>query len=211
MLLVLALLVGYILNHYLPDNQATNQTDLAPGEVELASTNQSETSSKMSDLKTIENSSDSSLKAIQPNSVKTYSDSSLSLREQARVTKDSNLKEQTKKKIAAVTKKTPPVQYSSQPLSTPTSPSKTTITPPVKGNSSFTPVNDLPIAERARFSQYEINVHVYDSNVQGRFVLINMTKYKEGDRLPDGPLIAAITPEGVVLDTGSGKALLERN
>ena len=114
-------------------------------------------------------------------------------------------------------KKNPPVRYSTQPLSNPATrqnvPSVSSIAASVEsGSNEDLTMNKLPPAERSRLSQYEINVHVYDNNPQNRFVLINMSKYKEGDRLPSGgPLIAAITPEGVVVDTGSGKALLERN
>ena len=79
-------------------------------------------------------------------------------------------------------------------------------------SSNYSRLAELPAAERSQLSQFNINVHVYDDNAQSSFVLINMVKYKVGDQLPGGrALISSITPEGVVVDYGSGKALLERN
>ena len=140
----------------------------------------------------------------------------LSLQEQTVVNKNAAAplvkKKQEPNNIA---KKNPPVRYASKPLPTPNNNATLPqgLPSPVQNNASgYKAFSDLTAAERSALSQYEINVHVYDNNVQNRFVLINMTKYKEGDRLPGGgPVIAAITPEGVVLDTSSGKTLLERN
>lgn len=70
-------------------------------------------------------------------------------------------------------------------------------------------VRDLPESSRASLNQYEVNVHVFDDNPTRRFVLINMDKYKEGDRIANnGPLVEEITPAGVVVDYGNGRALL---
>jgi hypothetical protein len=70
-------------------------------------------------------------------------------------------------------------------------------------------LRDLPESSRANLNQYEVNVHVFDDNPTRRFVLINMDKYKEGDRIANnGPLVQEITSEGVVVDYGSGRALL---
>jgi general secretion pathway protein B len=48
-------------------------------------------------------------------------------------------------------------------------------------------------------SDLHLDVHVYSDRPQERFVLINMLKYGEGERLQEGPLVDAITPDGVVL------------
>lgn len=79
-----------------------------------------------------------------------------------------------------------------------------------KGSSgSVLNLRDLPESTRASLNQYEVNVHVFDDNPTRRFVLINMDKYKEGDRIANnGPLVQEITSEGVVVDYGSGRALL---
>lgn len=44
-----------------------------------------------------------------------------------------------------------------------------------------------------------LDVHVYAEAPADRFVLINLQKYHEGEQLQEGPVLDAITPEGVVL------------
>ncbi|HHJ16312.1 MAG TPA: hypothetical protein ENJ80_06400 [Gammaproteobacteria bacterium] len=44
-----------------------------------------------------------------------------------------------------------------------------------------------------------LDVHVYSAMSQDRFVLINLQKYHEGEQLQEGPLLDAITSEGVIL------------
>jgi len=48
-------------------------------------------------------------------------------------------------------------------------------------------------------SALHLDVHVYSDEQHERFVLINMRKYKEGEQLQEGPVVDAITPEGVIL------------
>jgi len=48
-------------------------------------------------------------------------------------------------------------------------------------------------------SNLRLDVHVYSKRPQERFVLINMQKYTEGERLQEGPVVDEITPEGVIL------------
>ena len=70
-------------------------------------------------------------------------------------------------------------------------------------------LKDLPESSRNTLNQYEVNVHVFDDNPERRFVLINMDKYKEGDRIANtGHLVEEITRDGVVVDYGEGRALL---
>jgi len=42
-------------------------------------------------------------------------------------------------------------------------------------------------------------VHVFSDQPQKSFVLINMRKYREGEKLQEGPQLDEITPEGVIL------------
>lgn len=44
-----------------------------------------------------------------------------------------------------------------------------------------------------------LDVHVYAQQPEQRFVLINMRRYREGERLEAGAVLERITPEGVVL------------
>lgn len=70
-------------------------------------------------------------------------------------------------------------------------------------------LKDLPESPRNNLSQYEINVHVFDDDPERRFVLINMSKYKEGERIANnGPLVEEITRNGIIVDYGNGRALL---
>jgi general secretion pathway protein B len=48
-------------------------------------------------------------------------------------------------------------------------------------------------------SALHLDVHVYSNQPTERFVLINMRKYSEGGRLQEGPVVDAITPDGVIL------------
>jgi len=78
-----------------------------------------------------------------------------------------------------------------------------------ESSSSVPNMRDLPESSRSNLRQYEVNVHVFDDDPLRRFVLINMDKYKEGDRIANnGPLVEEITPAGVVVEYGNGRALL---
>ncbi|MGI9319965.1 MAG: general secretion pathway protein GspB [Thiogranum sp.] len=44
-----------------------------------------------------------------------------------------------------------------------------------------------------------LDVHVFGDQPQKSFVLINMRKYREGEKLQEGPQLDEITPEGVIL------------
>jgi general secretion pathway protein B len=59
--------------------------------------------------------------------------------------------------------------------------------------------DDLPLEFRSEFTVPRIDVHVYDTNPRMRFILVNLKKYREGERLESGALLEKITPEGVQL------------
>ena len=44
-----------------------------------------------------------------------------------------------------------------------------------------------------------LDIHVYNSEPEDRFVFINMSKLREGSQLAEGPVVAEIRPDGVVL------------
>ncbi len=150
------------------------------------------------------------------NSNKTSSVSSLV--DEAQVQKSKPIVSKTKKVIAKkAVNKTPPVQYSSQPLTQIPSNNQPTVASIAQAVEremlgEYTKLSDMPVAQRSQLSQYEVNVHVYDDNPQSRFVLINMVKYKEGDRLSGGTAsVSSIVPEGVVVNYGNQQVLIERN
>lgn len=154
-----------------------------------------------------------------------------SLEQEARINSDkSGRREQQEKTAVPVSNnpsvsKIPPVRYSDKLLTEPidatgkstNQPSVASIAKAIKKEKQITAgdyakLNDLPVSQRSLLNQYEINVHVYDSKPASRFVLINMVKYKEGDRISGSEAaIDSIVPEGVVLNIGSQRVLLHRN
>ena len=55
-----------------------------------------------------------------------------------------------------------------------------------------------------------LDIHVYSDTPEDRFVFINMAKQREGTRLSEGPVVAEITPDGVVLNYQGTLFLLPR-
>jgi general secretion pathway protein B len=47
-----------------------------------------------------------------------------------------------------------------------------------------------------------LDVHVFSEQPAERFVFVNMQKYREGERLQEGPQLDEITPDGVILSLG---------
>jgi general secretion pathway protein B len=58
---------------------------------------------------------------------------------------------------------------------------------------------NLPLDFRSGFTVPRIDVHVYDTDPKRRFVLVELQKYREGDRLPNGVVIEKILPDGIQL------------
>jgi general secretion pathway protein B len=56
-----------------------------------------------------------------------------------------------------------------------------------------------------------LDIHVFNDRPAERFVFVNMRRYGEGAQLSEGPRVAEITPEGVILDHGGQRFLLPRN
>jgi len=57
---------------------------------------------------------------------------------------------------------------------------------------------DMPADFRARVSRPDIDVHVYSDEPTRRFVLIDLQKYREGERVDSGLEIDSITQSGVI-------------
>ncbi len=65
---------------------------------------------------------------------------------------------------------------------------------------SYATFNDLRAQGLLQLPDMHLDIHVYSSNPEDRFVFINMSKYKESATLDEGPVVNAITPEGVILE-----------
>jgi general secretion pathway protein B len=71
--------------------------------------------------------------------------------------------------------------------------------PSVAATGSALPGADEVIA-RGGVPPLHLDLHVYASQPQQRFVFVNSRKYREGDTLAEGPVVEAITPDGAVLN-----------
>jgi general secretion pathway protein B len=69
----------------------------------------------------------------------------------------------------------------------------------------------LLVAGIISMPQLHIDMHVYASEPKKRFVFINMNKYREGERLSEGPVVEEITSTGAILNQQGNRFTLERN
>ncbi len=53
---------------------------------------------------------------------------------------------------------------------------------------------------QAQLPEMHIDVHVFKKRAEDRFVLINMDKYREGQKMPSGVVIEAIVVDGVMMN-----------
>ena len=88
----------------------------------------------------------------------------------------------------------------------------------ISQNPSAIPASDLyPSIQEVRASgssnlpDLHLDIHVYSAAPEDRFVFINMVKLREGSELTEGPHVAEITPDGVVLDYQGQMFLLPRD
>lgn len=70
--------------------------------------------------------------------------------------------------------------------------------------------DDLPADQRSRLPTPRMDVHVFAQDPARRFVMIDLRKYQEGDRLPQGVTLVAIRAEGIVLSYQGQQYRVER-
>ncbi len=70
--------------------------------------------------------------------------------------------------------------------------------------------NDLRAQGVLRLPDMHLDIHVYSSEPEDRFVFVNMSKYKERATLDEGPVVREITPDGVILEYLGKRFLLPR-
>ena len=84
-------------------------------------------------------------------------------------------------------------------------------TPPAARSDGSPPLlAAMPWEVQNRLPALKLNVHLYTDNPEDRFVIVNMKKYKRGDRIADGPVLEAITGDGIVLSLDGNRFRLER-
>lgn len=69
---------------------------------------------------------------------------------------------------------------------------------------------ELPPELQARIPPFRISMFAYSKNPAERFVIIDMKKYRTGDRLPGGILLLAIQAENLLLELDGQKFLVPR-
>ncbi|MET0067452.1 MAG: general secretion pathway protein GspB [Candidatus Thiodiazotropha sp.] len=71
---------------------------------------------------------------------------------------------------------------------------------------------ELPQSQREALLELSISIHVYHEKPERRFVIINMRRYVEGDRLKEkGYRLERIDQDGIVLDYGAGLVRIPRS
>ena len=71
-------------------------------------------------------------------------------------------------------------------------------------------LDELRSAGRLQLPELHVDIHVYSGQPADRFVFVNMTKYREKEKLSEGPVVTRITPDGVELDYLGTAFLLPR-
>jgi len=77
--------------------------------------------------------------------------------------------------------------------------------PPTSAGSPRHPAASIPLLRklpsgfRRKVPTMTINVFVYSKRAKERFVIINMAKYRTGDKIENGPVLESIRPDSLVL------------
>lgn len=58
---------------------------------------------------------------------------------------------------------------------------------------------ELPQDLRNKLDLPRLDVHVYSEDPQGRFILVNLQKYREGETLASGLVLEEVLPDGMVM------------
>ena len=78
-------------------------------------------------------------------------------------------------------------------------------------NTGLSTLADLSLAGVLNLPPLRIDIHVFSEQAAERFVFVNMSKYREGERLSEGPVVSEIVHEGVVLQHQGQRFLLPRD
>jgi general secretion pathway protein B len=71
-------------------------------------------------------------------------------------------------------------------------------------------IDELRLSGSLQLPELHLDIHVFADDPAERFVFINMSKHRENSRLDEGPVVAEITPDGVVLEHQGRRFLLPR-
>ena len=89
-----------------------------------------------------------------------------------------------------------------------TEPAPSTQVPPVLTRpAALRKLREMPPDYRADFPALSVEVHVYEREIAKRLVMINGRRYREGERLAEGPVVMEIVREGIVFEHRGEKVL----
>ncbi len=71
-------------------------------------------------------------------------------------------------------------------------------------------IDELRLDGSLALPELHIDIHVYAEDPAERFVFINMKKHRENSQLDEGPVVAEITTDGVILEHQGSTFLLPR-
>lgn len=113
---------------------------------------------------------------------------------------------------APAVEETPDAPIAAASTQAETAPAAIATRPPATRSTNALPtIHEVRAQGLVSLPDLHVDIHVFSESAQDRFVFINMNKHKEGSRLPDGPLVEEITPEGVVLSMNGISFLLPRD
>jgi hypothetical protein len=69
----------------------------------------------------------------------------------------------------------------------------------VPASSLYPTILEVRVDGSIELPELHLDIHVFSPEPEDRFVFINMSKLREGSQLTEGPVVAEITPDGVVL------------
>ena len=80
----------------------------------------------------------------------------------------------------------------------------------VPASSLYPTIQEVRVDGSIDIPELHLDIHVFSPEPEDRFVFINMSKLREGSQLTEGPVVAEITPDGVVLRHQGQRFLLPR-
>lgn len=110
--------------------------------------------------------------------------------------------------VATMARTDPPVAAVPSPALPAAAPSRQA---PAPSSSPGVPtMEELVLDGSLEMNPLRLDIHVFSEQPGQRFVFINMTKYREGESIKEGPQVETITTDGVVLSHQGSRFLLTR-
>lgn len=88
-------------------------------------------------------------------------------------------------------------------------PAATYAPPPRSATAGLPRADDM--TARGSLPELRLELHVWSTKPQERFVFVNGRRYREGDTLSEGGTIEEVTREGVIVNSGGNRFLLSRD